>query len=172
MHAADGLYGFFLEGIGHCHEAQGLTVAKSLWTMTGQPADPAKLRQGDRVIVRVSGVSRQGRSMMLVVDDPLPAGFEIETTLGPDDAQPASGSGGGPFRFLGVLTSPSIQESRDDRYVAAMTLDGGKPFSFAYVARAVTPGDFFLPGTQAKDMYRPQVFARSAGGRAAIATGP
>ncbi len=153
-------------------EAQGLTVAKSLWTMTGQPADPAKLRQGDRVIVRVSGVSRQGRSMMLVVDDPLPAGFEIETTLGPDDAQPASGSGGGPFRFLGVLTSPSIQESRDDRYVAAMTLDGGKPFSFAYVARAVTPGDFFLPGTQAKDMYRPQVFARSAGGRAAIATGP
>jgi hypothetical protein len=51
------------------------------------------------VIVLVSGRSMQARSTALVVDDALPAGFEIETTLGADDAQ------NGPFKFLGELTN-------------------------------------------------------------------
>ena len=128
--------------------------------------DPAGLRQGDRVIVRVSGRSQQGRSLALVVDDALPAGFEIETTLGPDDAT------NGPFSFLGELTAADVQEARDDRFVAALDLEGNAPFAFAYVARAVTPGDFFLPGAEARDMYRPAVNARSAAARTVIAAGP
>jgi uncharacterized protein YfaS (alpha-2-macroglobulin family) len=92
------------------------------------------------VIVLVSGRSMQARSTALVVDDALPAGFEIETTLGADDAQ------NGPFKFLGELTGPDVQESRDDRFIAALDLAGNKPFAMAYVARAVTPGEFFLPG--------------------------
>jgi hypothetical protein len=103
--------------------------------------------------------------MSLVVDDPLPAGFEIETTLGSDDADK------GPFKFLGKLTDPSVREARDDRYVAAMQLPGDKSFAFAYVARAVTPGDFLLPGVEAKDMYRASVSARTAARRTTIAPG-
>ena len=87
--------------------------------------------------------------MPLVIDDALPAGFEIETVLGPDDAKD------GPFKFLGELSAADAQETRDDRYVAAIDLPGGKPFAVAYVARAVTPGDFYLPGAEARDMYRP-----------------
>jgi uncharacterized protein YfaS (alpha-2-macroglobulin family) len=49
---------------------------------------------------------------------------------------------------------------------------GAKPFVLAYVARAVTPGDFFLPGAEAKDMYRPAVYARTAPGRLRVAGGP
>ncbi len=75
----------------------------------------------------------------------------------------------GPYKFLGVLSDASAQESRDDRYVAAVTLAGNKPFAFAYVARAVTPGDFFLPGAEALDMYHPGVAARSSAGRLAVA---
>jgi len=146
-------------------EENGLTLSKRLIGVDGRPVDPARLSQGDQVIVLVSGRSLQARATALVVDDPLPAGFEIETVLGPDDAQ------SGPFRFLGKLTAADVQESRDDRYVAAMDLPGREAFALAYVARAVTPGDFLLPGAEARDMYRPALNARTAAGRTAIAPG-
>ncbi len=145
--------------------SNGLTLQKRLLSFTGGPVDAASLTQGDRVIIVVSGRAQQARSMALVIDDPLPAGFEIETVLGPDDAQ------SGPFRFLGELSSADVQEARDDRYVAAMDLPGREDFAFAYVARAVTPGDFLLPGAQARDMYRPAVNARTSVGRTVIAPG-
>ncbi len=143
----------------------GITLSKRLVGFTGGTVDPSALRQGDRVIVLVSGRSGQARSMALVVDDPLPAGFEIETVLGPDDAQ------SGPFKFLGTLTGADVQESRDDRYIAALDLEGRSNFAFAYVARAVTAGEFLLPGAEARDMYRPSLNARTAAGRAVIAPG-
>ena len=151
----------------------GMTVSKRLFGMSGAPIDPASLRQGDRVIVRISGASQQGRSMMAVVDDALPAGFEVETVLGPQDgASTEKDQAGGPFKFLGVLTDVSVQEARDDRYVASLSLPGDKDFSVAYVARATTPGDFFLPGVEVRDMYHAAVAARSAPGRTRIAAGP
>ncbi|MBC7667728.1 MAG: alpha-2-macroglobulin family protein [Gemmatimonadaceae bacterium] len=145
--------------------SNGLSVGKRLFSMTGGAIDPSQIHQGDRVIVLVSGRSMQARSTALVIDDALPAGFEIETTLGADDAQ------NGPFKFLGELTNPDVQESRDDRYIAALDLAGNKPFAMAYVARAVTPGEFFLPGAIAKDMYRPSLNARSDAGRINVAPG-
>ncbi|MCC7266108.1 MAG: alpha-2-macroglobulin family protein [Caulobacteraceae bacterium] len=146
-------------------EQNGLTLSKQLYAMGGGSADPAALRQGDRVIVLISGRSEQARSLSLVVDDALPAGFEIETVLGPDDAQ------NGPFRFLGELTGADVQERRDDRYIAATDLAGGKSFAFAYIARAVSPGDYLLPGAEARDMYRPAITARTDAGRTVIAAG-
>jgi hypothetical protein len=146
-------------------QASGVAISKQVLTLRGASADVAALRQGDRVIVRLSGRSSQARTTALVVDDALPAGFEIEAVLGPDDAQK------GPFAFLGKLSEASAAEARDDRFVAAMDLPGRESFAFAYVARAVTPGNFLLPGAQARDMYRPQVAARTAAGRTAIAPG-
>jgi uncharacterized protein YfaS (alpha-2-macroglobulin family) len=143
----------------------GLTVEKRLFTLGGAPADAGSLAQGSRVIVRLSGVSGQGRSMLTVIDDALPAGFEVEMVLSPEDAQR------GPFKFLGELSAAGVQEARDDRYVAALTVPGRERFAVAYVARAVTPGNFYLPGVEARDMYRPTVNARSAPGRVQIAAG-
>jgi len=146
-------------------EQHGITVAKTYYSFTGAPVNLTSLKQGDRVIVRLSGSSQQGRTVAMAVDDALPAGFEIENTLGPDDADK------GPFKFLGSLTTPKAQESRDDRYIAALDVGGNQSFAVAYVARAVTPGDFYLPGVQALDMYHAGVNARTAGGRAVIAPG-
>ncbi len=110
--------------------------------------------------------------MMAVVDDALPAGFEVETVLGPKDgASTQKDQAGGPFKFLGALTAVGVQEARDDRYVASLTLPGNKAFAVAYVARATTPGDFFLPGVEARDMSHPAVAARSAPGHTTIAAG-
>lgn len=143
----------------------GLSVDKRYFTMQGGPVNLAGLRQGDRVIVLVHGRSSQARTVPLVVDDALPAGWEIETVLGPEDAK------AGPFKFLGELSGADVQEARDDRYIAALDLAGARPFAMAYVARAVTPGDFFLPAPEARDMYRPGVFARGSAARTTIAPG-
>ncbi|HEY8003858.1 MAG TPA: alpha-2-macroglobulin [Phenylobacterium sp.] len=145
--------------------SSGLTLAKQLWTFRGEPANPESLHQGDRVIVLVSGRSNLARATALVVDDPLPAGFEVETVLSEADAKD------GPFKFLGKLSAANVQEARDDRFVAAMALPGRKDFAFAYIARAVTPGEFLLPGAEARDMYRPSVAARTGARRTAIAPG-
>ena len=147
-------------------QASGLSVSKTFFSFTGGPVNLASLKQGDRVIVLVQGSSSRGQTTALAVDDALPAGFEIETTLSPDDAET------GPFKFLGKLTTASVQEARDDRYMAAMSLPGNSHFAFAYVARAVTPGEFFLPGAQAIDMYHSAVFGRSGSGRLVVAAGP
>ena len=40
------------------------------------------------------------------------------------------------------------------------------------LARAVTAGDFLLPGAQARDMYRPALNARTAADRTTISPGP
>jgi uncharacterized protein YfaS (alpha-2-macroglobulin family) len=146
-------------------ESDGLSVTKTFYSFSGGAVNLASLKQGDRVIVLVSGHSSKGHSTALAVNDALPAGFEIETTLSPDDAQ------SGPFKFLGKLSSASVQEARDDRFVATMSLPGNDNFAFAYVARAVTPGEFFLPGAEAIDMYHASVFGHSQAGRLVVAPG-
>lgn len=146
-------------------EANGISVDKRFFTLQGGSVNLANVRQGDRIIVLVYGRSSQARTVPLVVDDALPAGWEIETVLGPDDAKD------GPFKFLGELSGVDVQEARDDRYIAALDLAGTKSYAMAYVARAVTPGDFFLPAPEARDMYRPAVNARGSANRTTIAPG-
>jgi uncharacterized protein YfaS (alpha-2-macroglobulin family) len=146
-------------------DQHGVSVEKTYFAFSGGATNLSQIKQGDRVIIRIAGGSQQGRTVALAVNDALPAGFEIETVLGPDDATK------GPFKFLGSLTTPKVQESRDDRYVAALDLAGGKTFALAYVARAVTPGDFYLPGAEILDMYHAGVNARTAGARTQIAPG-
>ncbi len=105
----------------------------------------------------------------------------MQTAEGEDGGDDGAGAGAvaqrkaatpGRFAFLGSLNEPSLQEKRDDRYVAAFTLAGGKAYTLAYVARAVTPGDFFLPGAEARNMYRPTVSARTASARLKVAAAP
>ena len=162
-------------------DGRGVTLEKAFFSPDGHPIDPAQMTQGQRVIVRLHGESQQGRAMLTVVDDALPAGFEIDSALSPEDADTAASTSGdaasdpedkakpkGAYAFLGVLTKASVQEKRDDRYVAALTLPGRKGFTLAYLARAVTPGDFFLPGAVAGDMYKPAVTAHTAARRVKI----
>jgi uncharacterized protein YfaS (alpha-2-macroglobulin family) len=172
-------------------ESAGLHLDKRFYNLDGSPADPAALKQGDRIIVRLSISADESREMQTVIDDPLPAGLEIEAVLRPADSQGAvqrenedgeGDEGGGAiqrknatqgrFAFLGTIAEPSLQEKRDDRYVAAFTLAGNRGITLAYVVRAVTPGDFFLPGAEAKNMYRPTTNARTAPGRLKVAAGP
>ncbi len=154
---------------------RGFAISKTYLTMGGGAANLAALRQGDRLIVVLSGAAEQNRLHPAVLVDLLPAGFEIETILRPEDGMGYADEWGetrrsGPYAFVGEITRPNIAEARDDRFVAALDLVNGRGFTLAYVVRAVTPGRFANAGAQIEDMYRPGVMGRSPPGVVAIAS--
>lgn len=149
----------------------GYAISKNVYRMDGSSADLSNLRQGDRVVVVISGQPEGARSYPTVLVDLLPAGLEIETLLGPEDGIGEQQWDGtrrqGAFAWIGQITYTQVAEARDDRYVASADLRG--PFRYAYIARAVTSGRFTLPAAQVEDMYRPGVMARTSTGAIRIA---
>jgi len=154
---------------------QGLSIERRYYTLDGQMADLAKLRQNDRVIVSIEGRNLEGSYHEAALLDLLPAGLDIESVLNDETVKS--------FPFLSALTFARITEARDDRFFAAFDL-GKRPyrnwwfyseeredhsFHVAYIARAVTPGSFALPAAQVSDMYAPRVYGRTAMGRVTIA---
>ncbi|WP_300395659.1 alpha-2-macroglobulin [Henriciella sp.] len=146
-----------------------LRVAKSVRNMTGGRVDLGKIRQGEQLVVSVQITPEQRRTNPVIVADLLPAGFEIETVLKPADGDRPNNGTDGAFSWLGEINEANTDEARDDRFVAAIDVRD-EPVRLAYVVRAVTPGAFAMPGANAEDMYRPDVFARSAPGRVTIET--
>lgn len=148
----------------------GYTIDKRVFRMDGTSADLDSIRQGDRVVIVISGQPEGARNYPTVLVDLLPAGLEIETLLNPSDSGYTDYDGtrrGGPFAWVGDITGTDVQESRDDRFVASANLRGA--FRYAYIARAVTPGRYTLPAAQVEDMYRPGVMARTSTGAIRIA---
>lgn len=150
--------------------AQGFDLTKKLFTRDGQPADPATVRQNDRLVIVLTASAKSDRVHPAIIADLLPAGFEIESILTPEDG--ASEGAGGPYRWIGPIAWTKVAEARDDRYVAAIDLYSKDAVRLAYLVRAVTPGEFVFPGAVIEDMYRPGVFARTAGTRLKIAAAP
>ncbi|MEL6244369.1 MAG: alpha-2-macroglobulin [Pseudomonadota bacterium] len=146
--------------------ASRLNVDKRVRTLSGGPVSLGNVTQGDQLVISVRLDPEERRVNPIIVADLLPAGFEIETVLRPADGARAN-SDDGAFAWLGEIASAKTAEARDDRFVAAVDLvEDAK--TLAYVVRAVTPGDFAMPGATAEDMYRPGVFARSQPGRVSI----
>jgi uncharacterized protein YfaS (alpha-2-macroglobulin family) len=136
--------------------SEGLTASKQLWTTAGSPVDRTTFTQGERVIIAISVAASEMRRTPLIIADLLPAGFEIEAVLRPEDSGKS-----GPYSFLGELAYADIAEARDDRFVAALDLYDQRRVTLAYMVRVVTPGQFTMPGVVAEHMYSPDTFART-----------
>ncbi|HBT35976.1 MAG TPA: alpha-2-macroglobulin, partial [Hyphomonas sp.] len=145
-------------------------VDKTFFTLTGGRVNLSRVSQGDQLIVRLTVSPHERRLNPVIVADLLPAGFEIESVLRPADGRREYG-GSGAFAYLGQIANAQTAEAQDDRFVAAVDVYA-QPVTLAYVVRAVTPGDFAMPGVVAEDMYRPEVFARSKPGRVTISAAP
>lgn len=145
-----------------------LRVQKTIRSFDGKSVDLSDLTQGDQLVVSVRITPEQRRTNPVIVADLLPAGFEIETVLKPADGDREDATDG-VFAWLGKIDAAQTAEARDDRFVAAIDVRE-EAVQLAYVVRAVTPGSFAIPGVNAEDMYRPDVFARSAPGRITIET--
>ena len=141
----------------------GYRIARAWFTLDGDPADPAALRQGDRLVTVLTVTPQRTARARLMVSDPLPAGLEIDN--------PNLIAGGQPGR-LAWLTLPEVAqhaEFRADRFAAAVDWEGVEPFRLAYVVRAVSPGAFRHPAASVEDMYRPEFRALTDTGTVTVA---
>jgi alpha-2-macroglobulin len=146
-------------------ESKGYTVTRNVYRPDGTEADLRKARQTDLFAVVIKGTRTDAsQPVQTLVIDLLPAGFEIET------ATVSKGRSTTDYSWLPELTESTYTEERDDRFVAALDLKGGvKDFTLAYIARAVTVGEFTYPALVVEDMYEPETRGRSAIGQLIVA---
>jgi len=135
--------------------SNGIWVERRYYDIDGQPLRGLSLESGDKVIVELLVSAEQRREQGLVVDL-LPAGLELENQNLNDAYDIAD------LQIEGVALSELVddealvhQEFRADRYVAAVQIPRRDVVKLYYMARAVSAGDFVVPGTFAEDMYRP-----------------
>lgn len=132
----------------------GYTITRALYTMDGAPINRDTLEVGERFVTVLTVSPYEATGGRLMVNDPLPAGFEIDNP---------SLLRSGDVRALDWLSMDEAAhaEFRSDRFLAAVDSFGARPVTLAYVARAVSPGTFHRPAASVEDMYRPQFRART-----------
>jgi len=135
-----------------------IALERKWFTTDGKPWKGGNLKVGDMLLVRVTAKSKQVIEDALIVDH-IPAGLEVE------NLNLSQGPQAGEFTIDGVNLAAAMSDSRikhkeyrDDRFVAALRLDGNQANLF-YMLRVVTPGRFHVPGPYAEDMYRPDIRA-------------
>ncbi|MFM1662822.1 alpha-2-macroglobulin family protein [Aeromonas salmonicida] len=139
--------------------SQGMSVTRSWFNADGKQLDPAKVKVGDLVVVRLNVSSEQTVPDALLVEM-LPAGFELENpALGTSIKLEELSIEGKPAWQSEWNDYLKHQEFRDDRYTVALDLSEGGNQQLVYLMRAVTPGRYQVPPTQVEDMYRPELRA-------------
>jgi uncharacterized protein YfaS (alpha-2-macroglobulin family) len=135
----------------------GYAIERAYYDLEGRRVEPSGIRQGERMVAVVTVQSSAQRAARLILNDPLPAGFEI------DNPNLVRAGDMGAIQWLGLVEVPAHKEFRADRFVAA--IDRGPKdrlqFQIAYLVRAVSPGVFSHPSATVEDMYRPQRRART-----------
>ncbi|EKP0302924.1 alpha-2-macroglobulin family protein [Aeromonas veronii] len=139
--------------------SKGMSVTRSWFNSDGQRFDPAKVKVGDLVVVRLNVSSESAVPDALLVEM-VPAGFELENpVLGNSIKLEELSIEGKPAWQSEWNDYLKHQEFRDDRYTAALDLSEGSNQQLVYLMRAVTPGRYQVPPTQVEDMYRPELRA-------------
>ncbi|MGC4066331.1 MAG: hypothetical protein QM784_17200 [Polyangiaceae bacterium] len=160
---------------------EGMSVEKFL-----RAVEPSELPRASKFIAERSESSAKLGQLILVdllvesaearryvvIDDPLPAGFEpvelafkttaqalavAEETPPSSNGQVSSSTGYGALRSMTGLH----REMRDDRVLFFLPEIPPGIYHFRYLARATSPGTFSVPPTRAECMYDPEVFGQS-----------
>ncbi|ALN75484.1 alpha-2-macroglobulin family protein [Aureimonas sp. AU20] len=132
--------------------SSGYEITRSYYTLEGEEADPANIAQGSRLVAVVDVLPVDTAPARLMIDDPLPAGFAIDN--------PAILRGGdvAALDFLELSGEATHTEFRAERFLAAVDKPANdlKRLRFAYIVRALSPGEFVHPAATVEDMYRPE----------------
>jgi len=133
-----------------------LSIRREYLGMNGQPLNLRNLNSGDLVLVHLAVSAKQRVPDALVVDL-LPAGLELENQNLAQSAASLENASSQVKEWRESMQNAALkhQEFRDDRYVAAINLDGDGTTHLLYLARAVTPGTYRVPPPQVESMYRP-----------------
>jgi uncharacterized protein YfaS (alpha-2-macroglobulin family) len=137
----------------------GFSIERTYYRLDGSEANVTEVTQNERFVVVLKVREDNDWPSRILVNDLLPAGFEIDN---PGLVNSASLSN---FSWL-EETEAAHLEFRNDRFIAAFDRGegGGHNATLAYVVRAVTPGVYAHPAASVEDMYRPQYSARTSSG--------
>ncbi|MGV8918237.1 MAG: alpha-2-macroglobulin family protein [Pseudomonas sp.] len=135
---------------------ENLSIRREYLGMKGQTLNLNTLKSGDLVLVHLEVKAKQRVPDALVVDL-LPAGLELENQNLAQSAASLEDASSQVKQWQTAMQNAAVkhQEFRDDRYVAALDLDGYASTHLLYLARAVTPGTYRVPPPQVESMYRP-----------------
>ena len=126
------------------------------------------IKAGARVRVRLTMVAEARRYHVALVD-PLPAGLEALNPALAVTGQVPQDPGDRSSRFWWYWWPwYQHQNLRDERAEAFTPLLWEGVYTYSYVARATTPGDFVVPPAKAEEMYAPETFGRSASDRVIV----
>ncbi|MFQ0993683.1 alpha-2-macroglobulin [Gilliamella sp. BG2] len=142
-----------------------LTINRSYYDLKGNKIQPHHLKVGDLVVVLLDVRAHKEVVHDALIVDFLPAGLELEN----QNLTNSSVSLQAIPEIANLLKDEDsndikYQEFRDDRYVAAVDInhyvsDGTYRSQVAYLARAVTAGNYMIPYPYVESMYRPDRFA-------------
>ncbi|MCX7973560.1 MAG: hypothetical protein N3B16_03570, partial [Candidatus Aminicenantes bacterium] len=147
---------------------EGLAVAKRIESLERNEKDGSagEIKAGSLVVVTLE-IAVPQELLYVVIDDPLPAGFEAINPSFRSESEEA-------WRKLESLikAEPSrprpwwagfnhIERHNDRVILFADSLSPGV-YVHRYLARALNFGTYELPGTKAEQMYAPEVFGRGA----------
>ncbi|MEX0283891.1 MAG: alpha-2-macroglobulin family protein [Paracoccaceae bacterium] len=139
----------------------GYAIRRQYFSMEGEELDGVNFKVGQRFVTVLTVSPFEYTESRLMIDDPLPAGIEI------DNPSLIRSGDIGAMDWLDP-TEARHSEFRSDRFLAAVDWRGDAWVTLAYVARAVSPGNFHHPAAAVEDMYRPTYRARGATGRVTI----
>jgi len=133
-----------------------LHISREFLGLDGKPAAMESLKSGQLVLVHLDVYADEGVPDALVVDM-LPAGLELENQNLSNSSASLTDASNNVQELLMNMREANIkhQEFRDDRYVAAVSLDSERHMTLLYLARAVTPGSYNVPAPQIESMYAP-----------------
>ncbi|GAB2175004.1 alpha-2-macroglobulin family protein [Dongia sp. agr-C8] len=137
----------------------GFDIKRRIVDRFGNDVDLTAIKQNDLLVVIIEGRRLNEEGGQTTVADMLPAGLEIQNV--PLDA----GKRTEDLAWLDELSRLQQKEYREDRFVATADISRyywryRGQFRMAYMVRAVTPGDYVIPGIYVEDLYRPNVFSR------------
>jgi uncharacterized protein YfaS (alpha-2-macroglobulin family) len=146
----------------------GYRIERAYYDLEGRRVQPGRVPQGERLVAVLTVRGDGKRAARLIVDDPLPAGFEI------DNPNLIRAGDVANIPWLGLVDAVAHKEARSDRFVAALERgEGDRPdFQLAYLVRAVSPGRFTHPAATVEDMYRPELRAWTDTGSVEVVAAP
>lgn len=142
--------------------SDGYVIERRYFTLAGAAIDPSTVAQGTRLAAVVTVTPLTEATGRLMVNDPLPAGFEI------DNPNLLRSGEVGALEWLKLTSNTAMTEFRQDRFLAAVDLREAKPVRLGYIVRAVTPGTYHHPAASVEDMYRAEMRATGASGQVTI----
>jgi len=136
-------------------------IERTVYDLDGNPVDASAVPVNTRLAVVVTVRALTEHPGRLMVVDRLPAGLVID-----NPRLVRSGDLGG-LSFLATVDEPDHSSFYRDRFEVAVdqTRWSARELTFAYLARAATPGSYSHPPASVEDMYRPDRRAISETGR-------